>query len=43
MDLGAEAGGTDMSRMNGGSVGAGDGDGSGKLGGPEKIGEGIGD
>ena len=43
MDQGAEAGGTDMSGMDSCSVGAGDRDGSGKLDGLEKIGEGVGD
>jgi len=39
MDQGNEAGGTDMSGMNGGFIGAGDRDGSGKLDGLEKIGK----
>ena len=43
MDRGAEAEGSDMSDMDGCSVSAGDGDGSGKLGGLEKIGESVGD
>ena len=43
MDQGAEAGGSDMSGVDGRSVGAGDRDGSEKLDGLEKIGEGIGD
>ena len=43
MDQGAEAGGADMSGMDSCSVGAGDRDGSGKLDGLEKIGEGVGD
>ena len=40
---GAEAGGSNMSGMDGCSVGAGDGDWSGKLSGLEEIGESIGD
>ena len=43
MDQGAEAGGTDVSGMNSCSIGAGDRNGSGKLDGSEKIGEGVGD
>ncbi len=43
MDRGAEAGCSNMSGMDGCSVGAGDRDGSEELGGLEKIGEGIGD
>ena len=43
MDRGAEAGGSDMSGMDGCSVGAGDRNRSGELGGLEKVGEGIGD
>ena len=43
MDQGAEAGGTDMSGMDGCSVGAGDRDEIKKLDGLEKIGEGVSD
>ena len=43
MNEGAEAGGSDMSGVDGCSVGAGDGDGSGELSGLKKIGEGVGD
>ena len=43
IDRGAEAGGSNMNGMDGCSVGAGNGDWGGKLGGLEKIGESIGD
>ena len=43
MDEGAEAGGSDMSGVDGCSVGAGDRDGSEELGGLEKISKGVGD
>ena len=41
MDQGAETGGTNMSGMDGCSIGAGDRDGGGKRDGLEKIGEGV--